>query len=223
MKYLFLIASVLVAYLVVILFKPIIDKKQKLLLAFSGSFLLSITVLEMIPEVFSQNSKTIGILVMAGILLQIILEFLSQGAEHGHMHIDKDKKTFSLALIVGLTIHAFLEGVPVHHHDHLVYGIMVHKLPIAIILTSFAFKSGFSKTYIFVFLLLFSLMTPLGTYLGEHVSFFREYLAEISAVVIGIFLHISTTILFESSAGHKFNLAKIVTIILGVATAYFIL
>ncbi|NER16313.1 ZIP family metal transporter [Spongiivirga citrea] len=223
MEYLLLIASVLIAYLVVILFKPIIDKKQKLLLAFSGSFLLSITVLEMIPEVFSNNSKTIGLLVMVGILLQISLEFLSRGAEHGHMHIDKEKKTFSLALIIGLTIHALLEGIPVHHHDHLVYGIMVHKLPIAIILTSFTIKSGFSKGYTFIFLLLFSLMTPLGSYLGEHVSFFRDYLAEISAVVIGIFLHISTTILFESSAGHKFNLAKIITIILGISVAYLIL
>lgn len=223
MEHLLLIASVLIAYLVVILFKPIIDKKQKLLLAFSGSFLLSITVLEMIPKVFSNDSKIIGLLVMSGILLQISLEFLSQGAEHGHMHIDKEKKTFSLSLIVGLSIHALLEGIPVHHHDHLVYGIMVHKLPIAIILTSFAIKSGFNKWYTFIFLLLFSLMTPLGSYLGENVSFFQDYLVEISAVVIGIFLHISTTILFESSAGHKFNLAKIVTIILGITVAYLIL
>ncbi|MFP2995060.1 ZIP family metal transporter [Spongiivirga sp. MCCC 1A20706] len=222
MEYLLLIASVLIAYLVVIAFKPILDKRQKLLLAFSGSFLLSITVLEMIPEVFASSTKSIGLLVMVGILLQIILEFLSQGAEHGHMHIDKDKRIFSLALIASLSIHAFLEGIPVNHHDNLLYGIMVHKIPIAIILTSFAIKSGFNKIYTFLFLFVFSLMTPLGSYMGEHVLFFRSYLNEISAVVVGIFLHISTTILFESSAGHKFNLAKIITIIVGVGLAYFI-
>ena len=38
-------------------------------------------------------------------------------------------------------------------------------------------------------------------------------------VVIGIFLHISTTILFESSADHRFNLRKMIAVLLGVAIA----
>jgi hypothetical protein len=39
------------------------------------------------------------------------------------------------------------------------------------------------------------------------------------AMVIGIFLHISTTILFESSDGHKFSLQKILAIIIGACIA----
>jgi hypothetical protein len=35
------------------------------------------------------------------------------------------------------------------------------------------------------------------------------------AMVIGIFLHISTTILFESSDGHNFSTQKILAIIVG--------
>jgi hypothetical protein len=35
------------------------------------------------------------------------------------------------------------------------------------------------------------------------------------AIVVGIFLHISTTILFEMSDGHKFSIQKIITIIVG--------
>jgi hypothetical protein len=35
------------------------------------------------------------------------------------------------------------------------------------------------------------------------------------AFVIGIFMHISTTILFESSDVHRFNLAKLGAIIIG--------
>jgi hypothetical protein len=41
-------------------------------------------------------------------------------------------------------------------------------------------------------------------------------------MVIGVFLHISTTILFESSEGHKFNLNKILAIIVAITIAYFI-
>jgi hypothetical protein len=39
------------------------------------------------------------------------------------------------------------------------------------------------------------------------------------AVVVGIFLHISTTILFESSNNHRFNIIKIATVLGGAATA----
>jgi hypothetical protein len=41
-------------------------------------------------------------------------------------------------------------------------------------------------------------------------------------VVIGILFHISSTIIFESSEGHKFNIAKISMIILGILLASFI-
>ena len=39
------------------------------------------------------------------------------------------------------------------------------------------------------------------------------------ALVIGIFLHISTTILFESSEEHRFNYYKLITILLGAGLA----
>ncbi|RZV65520.1 MAG: ZIP family metal transporter, partial [Flavobacteriaceae bacterium] len=41
-------------------------------------------------------------------------------------------------------------------------------------------------------------------------------------VVIGIFLHVSTIILFESNEEHRFNLRKLMIIILAVAIAYII-
>ena len=65
-------------------------------------------------------------------------------------------------------------------------------------------------------------MTPLGVFLSKNFSFFDTYYYEISALVIGIFLHISTTILFESNEGHKFNFTKLMTIIAAVILAYFI-
>jgi hypothetical protein len=35
------------------------------------------------------------------------------------------------------------------------------------------------------------------------------------ALVVGIFLHISTTILFETEENHKFNMVKFIAIIIG--------
>jgi hypothetical protein len=42
------------------------------------------------------------------------------------------------------------------------------------------------------------------------------------ALVIGIFLHISTAILFESSVNHKYNVRKVVVMSLGIVLAYLI-
>jgi hypothetical protein len=65
-------------------------------------------------------------------------------------------------------------------------------------------------------------MTPLGTVLSDYLPILNDYYTEITAVVIGILFHISSTIIFESSEGHKFNIAKVSMIIFGIALAYFI-
>ena len=159
---------------------------------------------------------------MLGILLQIFLEFFSKGAEHGHVHVRKNNTVFPWLLFISLSIHAILEGLPVHGNENLLYGIIVHKIPIAIILTSFFFASSLSNAKTIIFLLLFAFMTPLGSYLAETVPVIENYSTELTALVVGIFLHISTIILFESSEGHKFNFAKLFVILLAIVIAYFI-
>ena len=119
-------------------------------------------------------------------------------------------------------MHAFLEGFPIHQHNDMVYGVLIHKVPIAILITSYLFESGFKTFQIALFLILFSIMTPLGTVISNNVEGVHGILDHINAIVIGIFLHISTTILFESSEGHKFNLGKILVIVVAVIIAYFI-
>ncbi len=222
MHYLLPILAVLLGFIFVTVFKLRDKQHKKLLLAFSGAFLLAITVFNLLPNVFSTYKNSYGIFVMAGILLQIFLEFFSKGAEHGHVHTHKGSRVFPWLLFVSLSVHAILEGFPMHHHDHLVWGIVVHKIPIAIILTAFFYQTEMSKISILTFLILFAFMTPLGSFLSEQLTFLEAYQNEISALVIGIFLHISTTILFESSEGHKFNLTKLLVIISATVLAYFL-
>lgn len=216
------IASVVLGFLIVFIMKPKQPRNLKLLLAFSGAFLLSITVFDFLPDVYHEQNKNVGLFIMVGILFQIVLEFFSKGAEHGHVHINKNTSTFPWQLFISLNIHSVLEGVPIHAHESLIYGVIIHKLPVAIILSTFFFASKMPKNKSLLFLLLFALMTPFGVYLSRNFSFFETYFIEISAIVIGIFLHISTTILFESNEGHKFNITKLGTIILAVIMAYFI-
>ncbi len=101
----------------------------------------------------------------------------------------------------------------------MVYGILIHKIPIATLLTTFLLHSNYSKLQIFSFLFVFTLMTPLGTFISHNFILATAYVNYINAIIIGIFLHIATTILFEISEDHKFNLSKLIVICLGVFIA----
>ncbi len=225
MNYIFLILAVLVGCLFVFIAKPN-NKFVRLLLAFSGAYLLSVTILHLLPEVYTIGSDEtlIGIYILVGIILQSILESFSKGAEHGHIHIHSDGKQFPTLLFVSLSIHAFSEGLPIHNADeNLLWAIVVHKIPIAIVLTTFLLHAKYSKKTIISFLLFFGLMSPLGVLVGDKIPFFVNYATEITALIIGVFLHISTIILFESSENHKFNLQKFTAILLGILLTVFTL
>lgn len=222
MNYILPLLSVLLGYAIALLLKPKGKKNLKLLLAFSGSFLLSLTVIHLLPEIYESHNHSVGIYIMIGILFQIILEFFSKGAEHGHVH-GHDKMThIPWALFISLCLHALLEGFPVGHHHDLALGIAIHHLPIAIILTTFFLNAELNKVALFLFMLTFAIMTPLGTLVSDSFPVLNEYYTEITAVVVGILFHISSTIIFESSEGHKFNIAKISMIILGIGLACFV-
>jgi len=222
MNYLLPLLSVLLGYILALIIKPKNKTNLKLLLAFSGSFLLSLTVMHLLPEVYESHSHDIGIFIMLGILFQIILEFFSKGAEHGHVHGKPNMTHIPWLLFISLCIHAFLEGFPVGHHHDLAVGIAIHHLPIAIILTTFFINAHLNKKAIFAFMITFALMTPLGTLASNYLPVLNAYHTQITAVVIGILFHISSTIIFESSEGHKFNVAKVSMIVLGIILAYFV-
>lgn len=235
MTYIITFSAVIAGFLIALFLKPQKKTNIKLLLAFSGAFLLSLTVLHLLPALFEDShhihvgenvhsSIPVGVFIMIGILFQIVLEFFSKGAEHGHVHIHTDKNNevhhIPWLLFISLCIHALLEGFPIHDNENLAYGIAVHHFPIAIILTLFFVNAKMEKSLVFGFMFAFALMTPIGTFLAEKMHFAQHYAKEISAVVVGILFHISSTIIFESNEGHKFNLAKITMIVLGFLVAF---
>ena len=222
MNYLFLFLAVAVGYGLALLLKSRQPNQISIYLAFSGAFLLSMTILELLPEVFQMPTDRVGIFIIAGILLQICLEFFSMGAEHGHVHLQAEHKNFPWLLFISLSIHAVLEGYPISEDNNMLIGVVVHKIPVAAILSLFFIRSGYRKTTTLLFLLLFGLMTPLGAAVSNEFQVLQSYSKEITALVIGIFLHVSTTILYESSKDHKFNLTKLLIIVLGFGLAYFI-
>ena len=107
MLYLSLFLSVIIGYGVAYALKTKETSRFNLLLSFSGAFLLSVTVFEYLPELYQSSHDSLGIFIMAGILLQLVLDFFSKGAEHGHIHIDSDQRSFPFALFIIEITHRF--------------------------------------------------------------------------------------------------------------------
>ena len=124
-------------------------------------------------------------------------------------------------LLLSLGLHAFLEGIPLSVNQPIVWAISVHKIPVALILGSFLLDSGLSRPTVWGFVGLFALMTPLGTWLGS-LQVLEQIYPYLLALVIGMILHVSTIILFESSRDHAVNLKKLGVIVLGLVLAYFL-
>lgn len=223
MIYLLPFLIVVISYLLVRLLRPKGWGKTKLLLAFSGSFLLALTFFELLPEVYADTQpKLAALFILVGVLLQVLLESFSMGAEHGHMHQESKEGQFPRVLFFSICLHSLVEGIPITEGNVMVYGILVHKLPIAIILSTFLIQSPLKKGYVLLFMVLFALMTPLGSYLANEITFFEVYKPYLSALSVGVFLHVSTVILFESAQEHSFNLQKLVVIVLGIGFAYLV-
>jgi len=222
MTYIALILSVLIGATLVLLVN-LKDSIVKLFLSFSGAYLLAVTVLHLLPEVYNSDFNNIGLFILFGILIQSLLEFFSKGAEHGHIHhIVLLEQSFPWLLFVSLSIHAFSEGIPLDetNGNTLLWAIVIHKIPISIVLATFLIKSKLTKIKVGLFIGIFALMSPLGCLICENVSFFKTYQAPVTAVIVGIFLHISTIILFESSENHSFNFKKFIAIGTGILIAY---
>lgn len=232
--YTILFLAPLISGLVVMYLKPTLTANLKLLLSFSGSFLLAICFLHLIPELYHDYSYSVGIFILVGFLLQILLEFFSKGIEHGHYHPSKDKRLFPYALFLSLCIHSFVEGMalvePNHYHGHnfantsLLIGIIIHKIPIAIILSTLMLTNKNSFKSRLISIIIFSLTAPIGLYLAStYGSILLENVSILNALAVGILLHVSTTILFETSEAHKFNLKKFLVIIIGLFSAILVL
>lgn len=226
-KLIVLFLAALMGGLAIFLVKNDKSKLLKLILSFSGAYLFAITVLHLIPDAYSgSDSREIGIYIIIGFLLQVFLEHFSEGVEHGHIHKHEHSHIFPYGIMISLCLHAFLEGMPLarDHHNEFVFGIALHHIPAAFALASILMQSHIKKSNIVFYLAIFAIMAPLGYWVSLGLSNgsiggIETYFNKIMGIVIGIFLHISTTILFESSADHKINKPKMLAVLLGIGIA----
>lgn len=209
-------------------------QQVSVILSFAAAYLLGIIATHLLPGAFHEvGSGYAGLFLLAGFLIQLLLENLSQGIEHGHFHKEKAGGRQFYGILLGLCLHAILEGLPLsgydqldpHRHadgsavNHFLAGIAIHHIPAAYVLALLMKTHRFQPVRFWGVLVLFAIMTPLGAWIGELALLDPDTLRNTLALVIGSLLHIATTILFEAEQGHyhRVSLWKFLAILTGIA------
>ncbi len=247
LKLIVLFFTPLIAGLMVYLVPSARGNTFKLLLVFAGSYLFSITVTHILPQLYIQNTEVelIGLFVLAGFFLQQLLEYFTSGVEHGHIHThDHDqahghhhshthhRTTSALVLLAALCVHAFLEGSMLaqpttmgfgYDVNAVLLGIALHTAPASFALMTVLTSQLHSKRKSLPYLVGFSMASPIGllisSYFIESNVISDTSLIYLYALVSGNFLHISTTIVFESSPEHRFHAKKLAVAVIGALVA----
>ena len=242
MDYLILISSIVLGAATVFGLRLNDPARVKVLNAFTGAYLIALVMLHLLPDLYQSEPGLvlkpliIGGFILFGFFLQIAMDSISMGIEHGHAHEIHGRMAFGI--LAGLCLHAFVEAMalgqsPEHQtaHDHaahhfLLVSVVVHNYPISIALLGMLLQSGMRKSSALLCLGLFAVMAPIGMFFSTQTGL-AVYSRYLMAVVIGIFMHISTTILFESEGAdhHRIPVAKLVAVatglLLGIASVIF--
>jgi len=232
MIYLVLLSSIALGALTVFFLRLNDPRHVKVLNAFTGAYLFTLVVMHLLPDLYEPETGVtvrpliIGGFILLGFFLQIALDVISMGIEHGHAHEIHGRMAFGI--LAGLCVHAFVESLalgqsPAHQTAHdlaaqhfLLISVVVHNYPISIALLGMLLQSGMKKSSALACLGLFAIMAPIGVLTSTHTGL-AVYSRYLMAVVIGIFMHISTTILFESEDHHRFPFGKLVAVLIGLA------
>lgn len=202
------------------------------MMTFTGAFLLGITLLHLFPEAFEALHAKAGLFILAGFFLQFFLQKYSHGLEHGHVHPTADNQHIIMpSLLIGLCVHAFMAGIPLGFPYKnngilpiLAMGILAHKIPEAFTLMSVVTERLYKLKKEIIILILFALVTPAGALIAHlYSNYFMVMPAVVTylmTLVAGAFLHIASTILFESNSGrHALSWGKAIAIAVGLLFA----
>ena len=229
-QYIVLFSTVFLGGLSSFLFKDHSKTNLGLILSFSGAYIIGISALHLIPETFAGGDAHLGLWLLLGFFGQLVIDQLSTGIEHGHIHVGHHQDRFFIArIMLGLGLHSYMEGLPLSiqnttgglEHIQLYWGIILHEVPAAFALVTLLKLSKVSTKTIVACLIMYASMSSLGALSGQFLGWNASHAKELMAVVIGTFLHISTTILFEadSSNHHNISYKKLIIIGLGLGIA----
>ncbi len=118
MDYLVLLSSIVFGALTVFGLKLTDARRVKLLNAFTGAYLIALVMLHLLPDLYEPTEGVaikpllIGGFILFGFFIQIAMDSISMGIEHGHAHELHGRMAYETASWGGLrTPAAFVEAL----------------------------------------------------------------------------------------------------------------
>ena len=177
-------------------------------LAFGAGFMLSVAVIELLPEAFSRSGSVAPILVLAGYLAV----HLTQHTVTPHFHFGEETHSVSsvagTSALVGLLLHTFFDGVAIASAflvrpqlGFMVFiAIFLHKLPEGVTISSIMMARGRTRGRALGAAALLGVATLAGVLLTDRVGFLVQHGLAISA---GVAIYVAASNLVPELQGKR--------------------
>lgn len=178
------------------------------LIALSAGFMISVALLDLIPESIEQHGARAGLVILIG----YVLVHLTQHTLAPHFHFGEEvhqiTRAVSIAALIGLLLHTFVDGVAIASGFEvreslglLVFlAILLHKLPEGLAISSMFLAAGASRGRALAAGGALGLATVLGGLFTEYFAPLRSYGLPLAA---GVAVYVGASNLVPEFQGKK--------------------
>src|SRR5438105_4316550 len=174
------------------------------MLALSAGFMLSVAILELLPEALGRGETSRAATPHAAVIILggYLLVHLTQHTFATHFHFGEEthdvSRVVGTSALVGLLLHTFVDGVAIasaaavtESLGFLVFvAILLHKLPEGLAISSLFLAGGASRRSAIAAAALLGAATIVGVVLTQQLGFLGEYGLALSA---GVTLYVAAS------------------------------
>lgn len=197
---------------------------------FAAGALLAASFFDLLPESIEMLATGAATRwVLAGLVVFFLLEHFLHWFHHSHRHDHKDEKAMAPLIIIGDSIHNFLDGIAIGAAFLIspptgivaALAVAAHEIPQEISDFALLLKSGYSRKRVLIINAISALMSTIGAlltfWLGSQASL---PLGQLLALTAGMFIYIAASDLIptihEESKGRLGRFAAVL-LLLGIA------
>jgi len=161
------------------------------LLALSAGFMVSVALVDLVPEAIAQHGANAALLILLGYLLVHLTQHTLVPHFHFGEEVHEVTKAVSMSALAGLLLHTFVDGVAITSGFAVRAGlgllvfiaILLHKLPEGVAISSIFLAAGSSRQRALLAGASLGVATVVGGLMTEFIAPLKEYGIAIAAGV----------------------------------------
>ena len=153
------------------------------LLALSAGFMVSVALVDLVPEAIAQHGANAALLILLGYLLVHLTQHTLVPHFHFGEEVHEVTKAVSMSALAGLLLHTFVDGVAITSGFAVRAGlgllvfiaILLHKLPEGVAISSIFLAAGSSRQRALLAGASLGVATVVGGLMTEFIAPLKEY------------------------------------------------